>query len=80
MIWCKERQASKGSPVYGIFWTSVLTVIISALLDFDILNQAISAGILLMQGFVCVGCVLRRIRRGIPKSSDAEKMGVSGLI
>ncbi|KAF4738202.1 hypothetical protein FOZ62_004170, partial [Perkinsus olseni] len=61
---------SKGSPFYGIFWTLVITVIISALLDFDILNQAISAGILLMQGLVCVGCVLRRIRRGLPRSSE----------
>ncbi|EER10270.1 Proline-specific permease proY, putative [Perkinsus marinus ATCC 50983] len=63
---------SKGSPFYGIFWTLILTVIISALLDFDILNQAISAGILLMQGLVCIGCVLRRIRRGMPTPSTTS--------
>lgn len=53
-----------------------MTITFSCFIDFDVLEDAISAGCLLMQCLVCLGCYVNRVDASATKTSIAVSTSV----
>jgi amino acid transporter len=63
--WLCELDKS-GTPVNAILMTGAITSIVSCLVNVDSIYNAIIVGVLLMQAFVCIGCLMH-------ESKDADR-------
>ena len=49
---------SRGTPMFAIGATGVITILVSLLIDVNKIFDIIVVGVLLMQAFVCIGCLI----------------------
>ena len=70
----RSVRGKENTPVFAILVTGALTIIFSALVEFAYLQGLISAGVLLLQAFVCIGSLFHRLSSSVETQSKPSKM------
>ena len=65
-----------GTPTYAILVTGAITCLVSCLVNVDVIFDTIIVGVLMMQAFVCIGCLMHEAR-DLPISSNHRTCIVS---
>ena len=56
-----RKTTDGGTLRHGIIWSGLLSTLLGTLLNLDTITNAIAVGVLLMQTFVCVGCLVYEV-------------------